>query len=202
MKKKLSYQQPISGHKLGQYKPSSLAVKNNDGDNYYENVVQTIKVLSLKGYRAEFGIGYKQIDAPYFMFRDGISESSFNNIPVGFKCENIFPQLFVMSYDLDQKSTTFFDAIDNLRDWAENLPMAECLSFEINVPEGTLPDEFARLLELNHHIYNHDIEDWEDGDYSLECYITTSPDNKKSLSAELQEFAKKHNVKINLEASK
>jgi hypothetical protein len=109
--------------------------------------------------------------------------------------------MFVMSYDLDQKSTSFFDAIDNLRDWAENLPTAECISFEINVTEGTLPDEIARLLELNHHIYNHDIEDWGDGDYSLECYITTSPDNKLSLSEELKEFAIKHIVTINLEAS-
>jgi hypothetical protein len=88
--------------------------------------------------------------------------------------------------------------------WTEGLFDAVSFEFEINVPIGTTPTEFAKKLEDEVTGFYYDIEE-DDGEYGcdwLSCWQIISPTEVKALTNAIKAFAKANNTRMDIYSPK
>lgn len=181
----------------------TVAESVKDNELAINNMVNAIKILNLKGYEARLAEGctltsFKPIYS--IGFGNLISEMSFCDYPKGFKVVTMECRVYLSPTCLFKKDCSqndFIEATTNLVQWAKELPKAVQLDFELFVPKGEDPEDFASIIEDEFQFTEYEIDaDEEDDEYppSLIYALYIDPRTYKTTRKRLKEFAKSEGV--------
>ena len=168
-------------------------------------IQQAIQILGQKGYIVEYVSDGVLFDGePYILFKEDNSNKAFCTIPEGFKKEKTFEHNLCLTFDIESSEEigkqllTPQDAAEKFLRWARLVPKAVTFSFEIDVPEGEDPDDFAVMFEEDASIYGYEIQSYdEDGDVLMYSF-TISPDMLIPLSRDIELAAKDYETTVSI----
>ncbi len=150
---------------------------------------QVCEVLNGKGYRAEVGEWPSEKFEPCLIMDGWIAEIAPSNFPKGCMIINLDSEIYLIPQHPHILENTFqidyAAVIRNIADWASSLPTKLILNFEVDVPNGEDPDNFAEEMSELINIDEYEVDnDDESDDYpaALNYSIDVAPqDVKKAI---------------------
>jgi hypothetical protein len=147
---------------------------------------QICKVLNGKGYRAEVGEWPAEEFEPYLIMEGWVAEIGIYNFPKGCNVIRLDGECYLIPYSPYTLKEVFqldyADVIKNIAEWATGLPAKVSLWFEVDVPNGEEPDDFAQEISELINIDDYEVDDdEEDDDYptALNYSIDITPQEVK-----------------------